>query len=58
MKQRDAQRTVLWCEAAEFLVVLEVRRKSWVLLTAYPVTEEHRKRKLQREYERYTKNKR
>jgi hypothetical protein len=38
-------------EEAEYLVVL-AERKGYVLLwTAFPVTEPHRKRKLQQEYE-------
>jgi hypothetical protein len=45
------KRVCLWLESAEYLVVL-ARRKSYVLIwTAFPVTEAHRKRKLQREYE-------
>ena len=49
--RKDRTRTVLWLERCDFLVVLEKRRKNWLLWTAYPVTEEHRKRKLQSEYE-------
>ena len=45
------KRVCLWLESAEYLVVL-TRRKGYVLIwTAFPVTEAHRKRKLQREYE-------
>ena len=45
------KRVCLWLEGADYLVIL-ARRKGYVLIwTAYPVTEPHRKRKLQREYE-------
>lgn len=45
------KRVCLWLESAEYLVVL-ARRRGYVLIwTAFPVTEAHRKRKLQREYE-------
>ncbi|MFW6133218.1 MAG: hypothetical protein ACOC8F_04920 [Planctomycetota bacterium] len=49
-------RTVLWAEEAEFLLVLEARKDAWVLWTAYPVTEQRRKRSLQREYEQSRKS--
>lgn len=44
------ERVCLWFEAQDYLVVL-ARRKGYLLLwTAYPVTEEHRRRKLRREW--------
>jgi len=46
-------RVCIWCEAAEFLVVLAKRSTYYLLWTAYPVVEEHRKRKLRKEYEAY-----
>ena len=44
-------RVCLWLENVEYLVVLALRRRYLLLWTAYPVTEPHRKRKLQKEYE-------
>lgn len=50
-ERRSEKRICLWLESAEYLVIL-ARRKGYVLIwTAFPVTEAHRKRKLQREYE-------
>jgi len=54
-ERRGKTRQVLWCEDAEFLVVLEKRPNAWVLCTAYPVTEEYRKRKLRHEYQQAIK---
>ena len=52
-KKRGETRICLWLESQEYLVIL-ARRKGYVLLwTAYPVTENHRKAKLRREYEAY-----
>jgi len=45
------KRICLWFEEQEYLVVLAKRQDYILLWTAYPVTEDHRKRKLRREYE-------
>lgn len=46
------QRNVcLWLEESEYLVVLRIRNNGFLFWTAYPVTEEHKKRKLKQEYE-------
>jgi len=50
-KVKGRSRYLLWLEEAEYLVVLERRRTAWILWTAYCVTEPHRERKLQRQYE-------
>ncbi|MBN1459633.1 MAG: hypothetical protein JXA57_08845 [Armatimonadetes bacterium] len=44
-------RICLWFEAAEYVVVLALRKRYLLLWTAYLVTEPHRKRKFQKEYE-------
>jgi hypothetical protein len=49
-------RMCLWCETEEYLVILAERRGYILLWTAYPVTQHHRKRKLQKEYDRYWQN--
>lgn len=54
-ERRGERRVCLWLETAEYLVVLAKRRDYTLLWTAYPVTEAHRKRKLQREYEMFKK---
>lgn len=50
-KVRNKTRYLLWFEEAEYLVILEKRRSAWILWTAYCVTQPHRKRRLQKEYE-------
>ena len=52
-KRNGEKRILLWCEDIEYLVVLADRKDYILFWTAYPVTEEHRKRKLQKEYEEY-----
>jgi len=54
-KRGSEQRVCIWFEAVEYLVVLAVRQGYILLWTAYPVTESHRKRKLQKEYEAHIK---
>ena len=50
MRKRES-RLCLWLEDAEYLVILAKRKRHLFLMTAYPVTQPHRKRKLQKEYE-------
>lgn len=45
------ERVCLWCEDAEYLVVLAQRKGYLLLWTAYPVVESHRKAKLEREFQ-------
>jgi hypothetical protein len=54
-KRKHEKRICIWCESIEYLVVLAARKGYILLWTAYPVTRPHRKRKLQKEYEAYTK---
>jgi len=51
--RKGEKRILLWCEDIEYLVVLADRKNYVLFWTAYPVTEGHRKRKLQKEYEDY-----
>lgn len=52
-ERRGETRILLWFEEAEYLVVL-AKRKDYILFwTAYPVIQNHSKRKLQKEYEKY-----
>ena len=48
---KGTTRTMLWQEEQEYLVILDDRGEYVLPWTAYPVTEEYRKRKLQAEYE-------
>jgi len=50
-ERRGEKRICLWLEDAEYLVVLAERKGYVMLWTAYPVFEEHRKRKLRKEYQ-------
>ena len=55
-KRKGEKRICIWFEDVEYLVVL-AKRNSYVLLwTAYPVTKHHRKKKLIKEFEEYSKN--
>lgn len=45
----------LWLKEKEYLVVLRKRKNYLLLWTAYPVTQEHRKARLQKEYDAYKK---
>lgn len=45
----------LWLKKKEYLVILRKRKKYLLLWTAYPVTKNHTKRKLQKEYDAYKK---
>ncbi|MDP2897064.1 MAG: hypothetical protein Q8Q12_10980 [bacterium] len=47
------RRICLWLEAQEYLVVLAARKGYLLPWTAYTVTRDHRKRKLQTEYEEW-----
>lgn len=52
-KRKGDLRICLWLEHREHLVILAKRKGYFLLWTAYPVTENHRKAKLRREYEAY-----
>ena len=54
--RKGEKRILLWCEDIEYLVVLAERKDYILFWTAYPVTDGHTKRKLQKEYEEYNKN--
>jgi hypothetical protein len=51
--RRGERRICLWLEEQEYLVVLADRKGYLLPWTAYMVTRSHRKRKLQREFERW-----
>jgi hypothetical protein len=54
--RRNESRVLIWMESAEYLVVLADRGDYILPWTAYPVDREHRKKKLQKEYEAYRKS--
>jgi len=49
-ERKGETRICLWLESAEYLVVVADRKRYVVLWTAYDVTREHAKAKLQKEY--------
>jgi len=51
--RKSEKRILLWLEDQEYLVVLAERNGYLLPWTAYLVTEEHRKRKLLKEYENF-----
>jgi len=57
-KKKGIQHSIcIWFKDAEYLVILR-KRSSYILFwTAYPVAENHRKRKLEKEYQEYKKGK-
>ncbi len=52
-RRRSETRICLWLESYDYLVVLADRNEYVLPWTAYLVEQPHRKRKLQREYEKY-----
>lgn len=54
--RRNEKRICVWVESAEYLVVLSSRKGYLLLWTAYWVTETYRKKKLEKEYRDYIKN--
>ncbi|MEW6110289.1 MAG: hypothetical protein AB1632_14150 [Nitrospirota bacterium] len=52
-KRKNDKRILLWLEGQEYLVILAERKGYLLPWTAYLVTEEHRKKKLQKEYETF-----
>ncbi len=54
--RKGEKRILLWCEDIEYLVVLADRNTYTLIWTAYPVQENHKKRKLQKEYENCIKS--
>jgi hypothetical protein len=55
-QRRGETRICLWLEDQEYIVILAERKDYVLLWTAYMVTENHSKRKLQKEFENYHKN--
>lgn len=49
-------RVKLWLRDPSFLVILDEGKTQYRLVTAYPVTREHTRTKLQREYEAFLKS--
>jgi hypothetical protein len=52
-RRGSEKRILLWLETEEYLVVLAERKGYLLPWTAYLVSEDHRKKKLQKEYEPY-----
>ncbi|MBC8414103.1 hypothetical protein H8E50_10610 [bacterium] len=54
-KRKSETRILLWLEQEEYLVVLAVRKEYILPWTAYMITKNHRKNKLEKEYQQYKK---
>ncbi|RJO59889.1 hypothetical protein C4544_07530 [candidate division WS5 bacterium] len=54
-KRKTETRILLWLEQEEYLVVLADRKEYILPWTAYMVTKDHQKIKLEREYQQYKK---
>jgi len=54
-QRRNETRICIWLEEQEYLVVLAYRKTYILFLTAYPTTQNHTKRKLQKEYKAFKK---
>lgn len=52
-QRKGETRVCIWLEEEDYLVILAERKGYLLLWTAYLVTENHQKRKLQKEYENY-----
>jgi hypothetical protein len=49
---RKGQKNIcIWAEEEDYLVILRKREGYFLFWTAYPVIQEHRKRKLEKEYQ-------
>jgi len=55
-KRKRNIRVCLWLENYEYVVILDERKNYHILWTTYPVEENHRKRKFQKEYQMYLSN--
>ena len=53
--RKGKDRMLIYHEAEEYLVVLEIRQDYVLLWTAYPIERQHTKEKLLNEYEDYKK---
>ncbi|QJB42956.1 hypothetical protein [Dolichospermum flos-aquae] len=51
--RKGNKRICLWLDSEDYLVILDKRDRYVLLWTAYLVTQPHRQRKLQKEYEAY-----
>ena len=57
-RRNGETRICLWLEAEEYLVILAERKDHVMPWTAYMVDKDHRKQKLQKEYDEYWRGKR
>jgi len=56
-KRGKDENILIWFDNVEYLIILRKRKTYNIFWTAYPVTEDHRKIKLQKEYEKFIKAK-
>jgi hypothetical protein len=56
-KRKNKKNILIWFDEMEYIVIIRKMPTYKMFWTAYPVTEPHRKIKLQKEYEKYMKAK-
>ena len=56
-KRNGKSRIILWCQDIDYVVVLDERKEFLIFWTAYPVTYNHTRKKLLKEYNEYIKQK-
>lgn len=52
-KRNRKTRVLIWCKKIDYLVILEERTSYYLFWTAYPITYDHTRKKLQKEYSLY-----
>ena len=55
-RRKGKPRIVLWCTKIDYVVILDERTDFCIFWTAYPVTYQHTREKLLKEYQEYIKN--
>ena len=56
-KRKNKNRMAIWYESEEFMIILDIREEYFLLWTTFMVTEPHMKRKYQKEYMEFIKQK-
>lgn len=49
----NKKRVILWCEHCNFIVILEERKSNYVLISAYCIVYDKKRRELEKKYDRH-----
>lgn len=52
-ERKGKKRVVIWCYEVEYVVILDKREDYYIFWTSYPITQNHTRRKLFKEYNAY-----